>query len=397
EAPFLGRITRHAPDLGGAFVDVGGLALLVRLPAKLRRGRLAEGTRLLVQGVRDAVADKPGRGSTRWHVPGRWLERRGDAGGPDVDESVPPDRRAALARRARALFEDRPIRLRPGAADVADDALLAEAAKLERRLERWMERAATEKPGPLATFEDRIAAVLAAFDIGPDVAVTTRSPHRLDVQKKLRAALETEADLVIESSDDPWATAGVGEAWAAAFAAEVPLSGGRLTIEPTRALIAVDVDRGPRTGAVASVNQAAITALVEAIAVRQLAGQIVVDFLDPGGPDGRRSLQSTLEEALRAVEGHLVALLAGGLAVIERPRRTAALHERHDPVRAAATALLAAAVAEPLAKWRVAADVDAFLLRPAVRTLAEGWLAPSGLTLQAVRDPNLAPASYARA
>lgn len=399
EGLFLARLTRLAPDLGGAFVDAGGIDLLVRLPAKLRRGRLAEGTKLLVYGVRDAVQDKPPRGSLRWRVPGRFLDLRSDDGEPDLDESVQPAQRQPLAQRARTLLPGRPALLKPTAEHATDDALLAEADRLARRRERWMTRAAErDASGPLATFEDRLAAILAGFDLGPQTKVITRRTHRLDVARRLATAWESDTSEAIEGADDPWEAAGVGEAWTLAHQPELALlGGGRLTIEPTRALIAIDVDRGGRTGPSTAVNDAAVDALAMTIATRQLGGQIVVDFLDPGGPAGRKALQRRLETTLADTNTHVVTVLGSGLAVLERPRRTAALHERKNTLREAATALLDEAVAAPLARWRLAPDLDGFLRHPRTRALAENWLAASGVTLNATSDPNLPPAHFAPA
>lgn len=77
--------------------------------------------------------------------------------------------------------------------------------------------------------------------------------------------------------------------------------GGFLFIEPTRALVAVDVNTGSDTSLAAGVkaNIAAAKALPRALRVRGLGGQIVLD-LAPMPKKDRRGFESTLRAAFRA-------------------------------------------------------------------------------------------------
>ncbi|MEQ9814008.1 MAG: ribonuclease E/G [Azospirillaceae bacterium] len=61
-------------------------------------------------------------------------------------------------------------------------------------------------------------------------------------------------------------------------------SGGRLSVERTRALIAIDVDAGRSGGATA--NREAMTAAARALRLRNLAGLIVIDPVSPLGDAG---------------------------------------------------------------------------------------------------------------
>ncbi|MDP5219309.1 ribonuclease E/G [Ruegeria sp. 2205SS24-7] len=87
-----------------------------------------------------------------------------------------------------------------------------------------------------------------------------------------------------------------------ALSTRAPLAGGGfLFIEPTRALVAVDVNTGSDTSLAAGqkANFACAKALPRALRIRGLGGQIVLD-LAPMAKKDRRGFESALRAALRA-------------------------------------------------------------------------------------------------
>ena len=115
---------------------------------------------------------------------------------------------------------------------------------------------------------------------------------------------------------------------------EVPLpGGGRLTIHPTPALTAIDVDAGAHAGGgdAASqlrLNQAAVEEAARQIRLRELAGAIL---LDVAGMQAKRreALSAPLAAALEAdlLKPRLLGLTRLGLFEIQRPRIQPPLHE----------------------------------------------------------------------
>lgn len=114
---------------------------------------------------------------------------------------------------------------------------------------------------------------------------------------------------------------------------EVPLpGGGRLTIHPTPALVAIDIDSGSLAGgrdadAHLALNRAALAQAARQIRLRHLAGAILVDMA--GMPIARRkALLPALQDAARA-DPHLRVMGLTGLGLIELQRRRvlAPLHE----------------------------------------------------------------------
>lgn len=124
---------------------------------------------------------------------------------------------------------------------------------------------------------------------------------------------------------------GVLDALDAARSALVGLGGGAsMYVEPTRALVAVDVNTGndASLGAGIKANMACARALPRALRVRGLGGQITLD-LAPMPKRDRRAFESALRAGLRAdqVETTLVGWTPLGHYELQRKRARAPLSE----------------------------------------------------------------------
>ena len=108
----------------------------------------------------------------------------------------------------------------------------------------------------------------------------------------------------------------------------VPLDGGNMYVEPTRALVAVDVNTGNDTSPAAALkaNLAAARALPRALRLRGLAGQISVDFVTMSKAH-RKQVEQSLRAAFKAdpIETSLVGWTPMGLFELQRKRERAPL------------------------------------------------------------------------
>lgn len=126
-------------------------------------------------------------------------------------------------------------------------------------------------------------------------------------------------------------TYGVLDALEDAQGARVPLGGGAdMFVEPTRALVAVDVNTGKDTSPAAGTkaNFAVAKALPRALRVRGLGGQIVLD-LAPMPKKDRRGFESALRAAFKrdTIDTTLVGWTPLGHYELQRKNARAALSE----------------------------------------------------------------------
>ena len=118
-------------------------------------------------------------------------------------------------------------------------------------------------------------------------------------------------------------THGVLDQLAGLGSALVPLGEGSMYVEPTRALVAVDVNTGSNMSPAAALkaNLAACRALPRALRLRGLAGQITVDFVSMSKTH-RKQVEQSLRASFRAdpIETSLVGWTPMGLFELQRKR-----------------------------------------------------------------------------
>lgn len=190
-------------------------------------------------------------------------------------------------------------------------------------------RSACEEAEPDTVAEDIAAmrglaeAVLADLTGGPELLVDGPSAHDL----AWRDWLDPAPDEVLEEGG--FAAHGVMEEIEALLAPRVDLGEGHMVIEPTRALVAVDVNTGPDTSPAAALkaNVAAARELPRQLRLRGLGGQVVIDFA-PMPKRDRHILDQVLKAAFKADgEANLAGWTALGLYEMTRRRDRLALRD----------------------------------------------------------------------
>lgn len=290
-----------------------------------------------------AVADRPmkGQGGMFVKLPGgSGFLRQTDGIAPGqriiVQVTGPAEGGKALPVTSRLLFKSRLAIVTPGAPGlnisrrIKDEAVRAdlEAIAVEAMagadeslgliLRSVAERAeADEVAGDVAAMRALAEAVLRDLDGGPELLVEGAGAH----ETAWRDWADPEPDEVIEAGFE---AQGVHEMIAALREARVPLvGGGNMLIEPTRALVAVDVNTGPDTSPAAAlkVNIAAARDLPRQLRLRGLGGQIVVDFA-PMPKKERAILDQVIRAAFKAeaAETNLAGWTTLGLFELTRKR-----------------------------------------------------------------------------
>ncbi|WP_102106876.1 ribonuclease E/G [Oceaniglobus roseus] len=211
---------------------------------------------------------------------------------------------------------------------VRDDARRDELQLLAREVMDGLDmglilRSAAEHASDEALAEDILAMTdLAAKVMGdegrdPELLADGPDPHTL-------AWREWPEPDTIATKDGGFAEHGIDAMISALRRPEVPLpAGGSMFVEPTRALVAVDVNTGADTSLAAGLkaNIAAARALPAQLRCRGLGGQIVLD-LAPMPKKDRRGFEQVLRAALKAdaVETTLAGWTPLGLYELQRKR-----------------------------------------------------------------------------
>jgi Rne/Rng family ribonuclease len=329
---YRARVRSVDTRMGAAWLDLG-----LDRPALLTRAKdVTEGEAVTVQIVREAHGDKKGPAVSRQIVlwgryaalhPGEGAELRAARG-------LGQGRRRAetMAAVAPLLEDPRGLVLRTPAAAVDPATVAAEAAALRQR---WREiEAAAAKAQPPAALDAPAETLLRVLrEAGPAARIAL--DDRLDYAEAERLARAAYPDLVPglafhDASAPIFEASGLADALEEALGIMVALpGGGRITIEETRALTAIDVDMGGaeqgeslKPEALHRLNRRAAETIARQIRLRRLSGLIAIDFagLLPRGRS--KSLIDVLRSRLKDAPENtdVLGLSAAGLGEITRQR-----------------------------------------------------------------------------
>jgi ribonuclease G len=240
---------------------------------------VAPGQRLLVQVTGPAEPGKAIPVSTRLLFKSRFAIVTPDAPGLNISRRIKDeDRRVELSALADAgmagASEQLGLILRSGCIEAEDQAIAEDIAAMRTLAE----------------------AVLADLNGPPELLVDGPTAHDLAFRDWLDPAVD-DADTEPESFERH----GVSEMLEGLRSPRVELeAGGHMMIEPTRALVAIDVNTGPDTSPAASLkaNIAAARDLPRQLRLRGLGGQVVVDFA-PMPKRDRHILDQVLKAAFK--------------------------------------------------------------------------------------------------
>jgi ribonuclease E len=326
---YKGRIIRLEPSLEAAFVDYGAdrhgflplkeIARSYFSEGALAGGRpnireaLREGQELVVQVEKDERGSKGAALTTFISLPGRYLvlmPNNPRAGGVSrqIEGSDRDEARDAMA--SLNVPESMGLILRTAGVGKAAEELQWD---LDYLLKLWnaIDEASRHRDAPFLIYQDRDVIIRAIrdylrSDIGEilvdDKALYDKAqefmqqvmPNNLRKLKYYSDSIPLFTRYQIESQIE------------SAFEREVKLpSGGALVIEPTEALITIDVNSSKATRG-GDIEETALNTNLEAadevalqLRLRDLGGLIVIDFIDMMSQKNQRAVENRLREALR--------------------------------------------------------------------------------------------------
>ena len=331
EGIYRGRVAGKTAG-GDGFVEFGdgstgflnGRDLPVGSPA------LQEGQRLIVQVERDSFPGKLARLTARPRIAGILAVFQPDGETVRAPRSLRdhPGIETLIDTVDGSLLGEEGVVLRTRAADAGADAVVDEVRRLRGAWSsiRDMEDETVLSP-PVSPVESFIRDIPAG-DWSQIVATGASVPF---VQSCIGRWAPEAADQVAahHRTVGPFDGMGLEDAWQAAFEPLVQLpSGGELVIEPTQALVAIDVNAGSSGQGPLQVNLEAAAAAAREIRLRNLSGQAVIDFISLSRGEDRNQVLRRLRErcaADRSVFVHGYSKL--GLVELTRRRRRRSLLE----------------------------------------------------------------------
>ncbi len=331
---YLGKITRKidlAHDKVGFFIDIndGHDAFLNAEEAGMREANMTEGQSIVVQVIQEKRAEKGARvirgvqlvGSHIVYCPYRLT----------VEASSRIEDKEKLAEYKEKVLENTTGQegwiLRTSSVEVPFAAIAAEMTELRGAYEAIRVRARSAKaPSLLYSKADSLFEHLNRDMETVSKVVTNSRNMEAEIKEKYgdRFAVEIKAD--------PFKEYGIEDAVYEALQKTVGLkSGGRIHIEETKALVAIDVDSGDDrgNGSISRLNIEAAEEIARQIRLRNLSGKIIIDFAGSSEYKFLKPVVEALEEALAddPLKARVLGVSRAGNVEILRVRRRPTLSD----------------------------------------------------------------------
>ncbi len=332
---YLGKVVRIVPGMQAAFVDLGlerpGFlhARDIDSPRIMRgdepehaarkpdiRDLLHDGQSVLVQVEKDPIAAKGARLSTQISLASKYLVLMPQETHVGLSQRIDDvAERGRLQEILLALIEAQPTPMGLIARTACEGASRAQLTQDLALLTRLWQRVSERLPqasAPSLVHEELPLHTRTIRDlVGPDTTAVliddAATFQRVNRYVSEFAPGYGERLQCYEAPRPLFERHGVEDEIARALAAKVLLkSGGSLVIEPTEALVSIDVNTGGYLGGhsheetVYRTNLEAAAAIPRQLRLRNLGGIIVVDFIDMHSEEHQRQVLRTLEKALEA-------------------------------------------------------------------------------------------------
>ena len=338
DSVFLGRLERVMADLDAAFVDIGtGRSGFLRAEDRAGiDGWPPPGAPVLAQVRNEGEGDKGPRLSMNIAVSGRYLVYHPLGSGVSFSRRIEGEsERERLAGHVAELLEGGVI-LRTAAAGAPAAVLQTDAARVMERWETIRRRALDALPpadlsARIPGERDPVERLLRDFGasleevILDDRAMARSLQDEMDRRKESIRVRWHNGPMPVFDIDD------VSSQMDAALAERIALeSGVELLFEPGETLTAVDVDSGGAGGRQGraprrpvEVNLEAAPSIAQQLRLRNIAGAVVIDFINMRSAYDRDKVQAALVEALRddPVPTQVYGFTRLGLFELTRARR----------------------------------------------------------------------------
>ena len=360
---FLGRVEAVLPGIQAAFVDIGTdkagflhASDLIYDDGELadedgnggRRGRrsrkfppiqehVKKGQELLVQVTKEPIGTKGPRITAQVSLPGRWLVYIPHSSHVGISRKIEGrDQRSKLRKMAKQILpaDSGGIIVRTVGEEVTQARLEQELKRLRARWKKINSRAESQK-APVAVHRDAKLISGVIRDLFSDKFDAVRVDSKAIFNEITEYVKSVDPDLLDrihfhQGSTPLFDRYGVEEEIHKAFLRRVGLnSGGHVVIEPTEALVSIDVNTGRFTGkgkkdpdeTILKTNLDAACEIAKQLRLRDIGGIIVVDFIDMDAQENRDKVLHELRSHLGRDRARTRAFEVSGLGLVEMTRQ----------------------------------------------------------------------------
>ena len=325
---FLGKITKKITTANGKvsyFVNVGKQDVFINAEEHdLEDLNAHEGQDIILQISQEARAEKKARGSRFLQLAGENLVFCPYGDKIDVSNKIEDEnKRQGLCELIEQNVDNGGWVIRTHAQEAEKNDVIEEIKALQDRFNEIISKAKASK-APMELWKKDSA-------VEEMIARNEKYLEKVIVDNHL---LEEElAQLCpVEFNRSPFSEYGIEEQLSSALSKEVVLnSGGRVFIEETKALVAIDVDSGERgaQGGLTKLNEDAAKEIARQIILRNLSGKIVIDFAGIGDFHLLKSSLDILSRELKDdfVRSRVLGVTKAGNVEILRHRRRPSLRD----------------------------------------------------------------------
>ena len=321
---YKGKIEAVLPSIGAAFVDIGlpkkGFLYLSEIESAYESAETPtatvpleakKGQDVLVQVVKEGFGTKGPRLSTQIGLAGRYLVIMAGGSGAGISRRIEDD---AERKRLRQLFaelklpKDVGFIVRTAASGKAKLELMRDAQFLYKLWKR-LEKTIGGKKAPALIYEEydlSLRAIRDSFTDDVSKLLVDSKPEFYRIQNFMRTFLGYLRNKVeLYKGDDLFGDKDIERQISKTFESKVYLkSKAYLVIEPTEGLVVIDVNSGgfkkklSQEDTAFKVNCDAAVEAARQLALRDLGGIIVIDFIDMEKERHRREVLNVLKKAL---------------------------------------------------------------------------------------------------
>lgn len=352
---YVGKVKNIVKNIGAAFVEfsngqMGYLSLekagtpIHTNALKREDHRILTGDEILVQVTREAVKTKPPTLSTSLEFPGKYLVLCTGKTGVHISKKISEKQEKERLKEILMPYasEDYELIARTNSSDVSEEAIKKEFFMLKKKYEHLMQtgkyktvfsRLYEGAPLYLENMKNRVKSKI--LEIETDDSELYQ--NILDFIKENQWEETVYASLWDEEHGRFQAVYNLDRTLESALRKKVWLkSGGYLVIEPTEALVSIDVNTGKAVNKKKDIqahflriNKEAAAEIAVQLRLRNLSGIIVVDFIDMEEESARKELMHFFGGELKkdSVPVALVDMTQLGLVELTRKKTRKPLHE----------------------------------------------------------------------